>query len=214
MENEVKKEETIEESANEVQTPTIVSSVPVNSMELDVTEELLVKADQMVKSGLLPDSVQTAQGAIVIMQYGKELGFPPMASFNNIYVVNGKPSLATKATAGLLYKGGVRWQVLQDDEPVTDENGQVVDRVTTIEMVRDGMKNKFTFRWTDAMQAGLAKRDVWVKYRQNMMYWRCFSMLADRVAPDLLLGMQDAAVMLDVNRQSYTQKDDGSIIIG
>jgi len=220
MENEAKTQETPakeiqQKPVEEVQEAVVVSSKPVSPMELDVTEELMAKAGQMVKSGLLPDSVQTAQGAIVIMQYGKELGFPPMASFSNIFVVNGKPSLATKAMAGLLFRGGVRWQVIQDDEEVMGgEDGKtLIDRITTIEMVRDGMKNRFSFRYTDATAAGLTKRDVWVKYRKNMMYWRCFSMLADRVAPDLLMGMQDAAVMMDVHKQGYVQKDDGSIII-
>jgi len=197
----------------EIQEAVIVSSQSVNPMELDVTQDLLDKAGQMVKSGLLPASVQTAQAAVAIMQYGRELNFPPMASFVNIFVVNGKPSLATKAMAGLLYKGGVRWSVLQDYEPEFKEDGSTRDYVTTIQMIRDGITNKFSFRYTDAARAELTKRDVWIKYTKNMMYWRCFSMLADRVAPDLLLGMPDAAMMMDVTKQNYTMNEAGELSI-
>jgi len=202
---------------HQVQTLQKKPEVGVHPMALNVTENLIAQAEQMVKSGLLPDSIQTAQGAVVVMQYGRELGFPPMASFKNIYVVNGTPSLATKATAGLLYQGGIRWKTVHDYEAIYDKdqagNQVCVDMITTLEMYRDGITEKLSFRWSDAVRAQLVKKDVWKKYPKNMMYWRCFSMLADRVAPDLLLGMPDAAVMGDIHDVDYRMEPDGSIEI-
>jgi hypothetical protein len=206
-----------EDIVTEHQVQTLQKKPQVSPMALNVTESLLQQAEQMVKSGLLPDSIQTAQGAVVVMQYGRELGFPPMASFKNIYVVNGTPSLATKATAGLLYQGGIRWKTKQDYEPIMgkDQNGNeiVQDMITTIVMSRDGIEESLSFRWSDAVRAGLTGKSVWKQYPKNMMYWRCFSMLADRVAPDLLLGMPDAAVMGDIHDVEYKMEPDGSIDI-
>lgn len=204
---------TVEQNAQLVthQEQTVNKSPQVGLMELNVTDDLLAKAGEMVKSGLLPDSIQTAAAAVVIMQYGRELGFPPMASFKNIFVVNGTPSLASKATSGLLYKGGVRWKVVRDNEPISNEQGQVVDTITTIVMVRDGIEHTMSFYWSTAVRAGLAKKDVWKKYPQNMMYWRCLSMIADRVAPDLLMGMPDVAVMGDVHNVKYELSNDGDV---
>ena len=210
--NPEEKEEKKNEVAAYVQ-KTVEKSEGLSPMSLDVTDDLLVKADHLLKSGLLPESVQTAQGAVVIMQYGRELGFAPMASFSNVFVVNGKPSLAAKATAGLLLRSGIYHKTIQDCEPVYSEEGHHVDTVTTITMSRGPMEETFSFKWSDAVTAGLVKKDVWKKYLRNMMWWRCYSMLADRVAPDLTMGMPDTSVMADVHNVPYELTNTGEIIM-
>ena len=185
----------------------------VSNIQVDMTEALLEKAKQMIQSGLLPDSIQTPQGAVVVMQYGKELGFPPMAAFQNIYIVNGKPSLATKAIAGLILRGGVTWRIDKDFEEVWNGD-QLVDRITKITFFRKGMEVSMEFKWSDAVTAKLTGKGVWKTYPRNMMYWRCFSMGADRIAPDLLLGMADSSVMADVHGVNYECNEDGSVKIG
>ena len=187
----------------------------VSEIQLDMTEALLEQARQMIKSKLLPDSIQTPEGAVVVMQYGRELGFQPMAAFQNIYIVNGKPSLATKAIAGLLLRGGVKWRIDKDFEEVWADEArtQLIDRVTKMTFFRDGMEISMEFKWSDAVTAKLVGKGVWKTYPKNMMYWRCFSMAADRIAPDLLLGMADSSVMADVHNIPYECNENGSVKI-
>ena len=98
-----------------------------------ITEDSLAKAKIMVKSGLLPDSVNTPEKAIVIMQKGKELGFQPMAAFEHIVVVNGRPSPDGAAIGTLLRRGGVEWEVTKYAEPIyeTDKEDNIIWYVST-----------------------------------------------------------------------------------
>ncbi len=142
-----------------------------------------------ISSGLLPASVDTPEKALVISQYGKELGLDPMTAFGGIYVVQGRPSLSSQLMTALAMKGGVRFRIIKDGAKVLNAEGKAIDIETTIEIIRDGITNQVTFTWSDATQAGLNNSNVWNKYPKIMMYWRCVSIALRRFAPDLLAGM-------------------------
>lgn len=56
-------------------------------------DTMLGEAAAWVKSGLLPASIKTPEQAVVIALKGKELSLAPMASFEMIDVIMGKPAL-------------------------------------------------------------------------------------------------------------------------
>lgn len=151
--------------------------------------QLLEQAADWVKSGLLPNSIKTPEQAVVIALKGKELNLQPMASFEMIDVIMGKPALKPKGMASLCFKGGVRTKTIKDFEPIKNDEGKTVDMETVIRFYRDGIEEDVKYTFKDAQNLGLTGKDNWKKQPGIMMYWRCFSKGANRVCPDLIGGL-------------------------
>src|SRR5436189_1109707 len=74
--------------------------VPSSGMaEWDLTRR---QADVLVKSGLLPGSVKSAEAAVAIMILGREVGFKAMQSFRLIDVIQGRPTINAAGLAGMV----------------------------------------------------------------------------------------------------------------
>lgn len=71
-------------------------SVEIQKFDTNYQQELLVKADTWIASGLLPTTIKKPEQAVVIALKGKELGLETMASFELIDVIMGKPALKPK----------------------------------------------------------------------------------------------------------------------
>ena len=54
-------------------------------------DEAIRLAKIMAASGLMPKSIETPEAVFVAMQMGAEIGLSPMASVQNIAVINGTP---------------------------------------------------------------------------------------------------------------------------
>lgn len=128
-------------------------SIPSPTTDLSyLTVEALQKASILVKSGILPASVNTAQKAVAIMQKGKELGFPPMASFKHLPVVNGTPSPDGAAIGALLRRRGIEWEIIKnaqaeyevgnDGNPVLYVKSGSAERKATPEQIAQGLGKK------------------------------------------------------------------------
>lgn len=152
-------------------------------------QELLNKAAVWITSKLLPVAVDTPEKAVVIVLKGKELGLEPMASFDLIDVIMGKPALKPKGMAALIRKGGVRTKTIEDFEPVKNEEGNIINYRTIIRFYRDGIEEDVKYLYSDAQKLGLTGKDNWKKQPGVMMYWRCYSKGANRITPDLISGL-------------------------
>lgn len=157
--------------------------------QIDHQNQMLELATIWIKSGLLPSSIKTPEQAVVIALKGKELNLPPMASFEMIDVIMGKPALKPKGMSAMVRKGGVKYQTIKDFEPVFDEEGKKIDMETVIRFYRDGLEENVRYTYKDAAALGLTSKDNWKKQPGIMMYWRCFSKGANRVCPDLIGGL-------------------------
>lgn len=166
-------------------------------------KSMLEDAQLYIDSGLLPTHIKKPETAVIIMQYGRELQIGPVQALNNIYVVSGKPALSGNLMSALLRNGGVKWQTIQDFEPIYEGEGDAkkkVDAITTIEFIRDDIKETVSYTWSEAKLAQLTSKDNWQKYPRNMLYWRCFSIGARRIAADYCMGMYMASEMADVTQ--------------
>lgn len=204
-------------------------------VEMDFSSEAAIKtATALVKSGLLPKAVDTPEKALVIMQKGVEVGFPPMASFEMIFVIDGKPSLMSAAMQTLLHRGGVRYKTIKDAEEKRDKDGKLIDRVTQIVFMRYPFLNKIVhpdgssetktdyemietmeFRRSDAIKAGLypgKENSAWNKYPKIMMWHRCFALGASRIAKDLTAGMNSVEEIAFANGMDVKLDNDGNIV--
>lgn len=128
--------------------------------------------------------------AAAIMIKGYELGFSLTASFENIHVIEGKPSLSPKGALALIYSSPECAGVKITDE--VDEKGAPV--ACTVWMKRrNGMEYTARFSMDDAKRAGLAKdKSGWEKYPANMLRFRAIGYCADIVFPDVIGGTKRA----------------------
>ena len=88
-----------------------------------------------------------------------------------------------------------------------------IDRRTTIEFYRDDMTETISFTWKDAIDQGLSTKDNWKRMPKEMLFARCLSKGANRIGPDLLLGLYTVEEMVDtfLNENQVKRNEDGSV---
>jgi hypothetical protein len=133
-----------------------------------------------VKSGFLPQSINTAQKAIAIMMLGRELGIPAWTAFNGINVIQGKPTVSPQLMLAMINRSGL----FEDMQITSDING------ATCTMKRKGRTaHTETFTAKDAAAMGLMGKDNYKKQPATMFKWRVVSACARVVYSDVILGM-------------------------
>jgi hypothetical protein len=144
-------------------------------------------ARAMLASGTnyLPKGVTTEEQAQVIMLTGWEIGLPPVAAMQEIYVVNGKPALQGRAMLALLDSrpdlGYYEWGDC-DDESATIILHKRTPRGTWIE-------RPWTYTRKDAERAGLwGKQGPWSNFPHLMLMWRATTMGMRAMFAGLLRG--------------------------
>lgn len=151
----------------------------------------------LIDSKVLPSNIKTIQQAFAVAQFGKDLGMKPMQAFHQIYSIQGRLALSSKALGALLWQNGIQYKTIQDFEKVTKEDGKT-DFVTTIEFYRGQIVDRATFAWSDAVRAGWTTKDNWVKMPKHMVYARALSLGANRIAPDKIMGLYTVEEMVDI----------------
>lgn len=130
-------------------------------------EEATSWAIKMIDSGLLPDSIETPEAAIAIVQHGKELGITPHVALQNIHVIQGRPTLSSSIIGSLLKIRGIEWTweedfvniVGEDKKPAKTPNGSA-NRKTTIHFYWKSsiterlMETEFSVTWAQMEIAG------------------------------------------------------------
>lgn len=185
-------------------------------------EELQNFLSTLIESKNLPTHIKTVEQAFTIAQMGKELGFPTMQAFHYIIPIQGKLTLSAKALGAILRKGGIKYQTLEDGVYVyqngtsekSDPSEKPVDRRTTIRFIRDNIEEICSFSWKDAELQGLTTKDNWKRMPKEMLYARCLSKGANRVGPDLTLGLyttEEMADSLHIDERFVTRSEDGLI---
>jgi hypothetical protein len=172
----------------------------------------------LIDSKVLPSNIKTIEQAFAIAKYGKELGMPVMQAFHQIYSIQGRLALSAKALGALLWKNGIQYKTVKDGEIVvrgTDKDGnEIKDRVTTIIFYRGRIEEEVSFYWSDAVKAGWTTKDNWIKMPKQMLYARCLSLGANRIAPDVTMGLYTVEEMVDVtNAKNVDIDEEGNVKI-
>ena len=118
--------------------------------------------------------------------FGATLGFDPMQSSRQVYVIHGQAALYARAMAALVMSAGHEvWTVSSSPESVT-VNGR-----------RRGSEHVETSTWT-ADRAKRAEYTSNAKYRTNpeeMLYAKAVSEVCRKIAPDVLNGVYSVEEM-------------------
>lgn len=143
----------------------------------------------LVKSKMIPSSIDTVEKAIAIMIKGHELGLPPMVSFSHIVPIKGRPTISPELMMALIYKN-LPGSVINFKRLETDG--------CEIEAKRPGGEFvRIKFDKEDAKSAGLLEKENWRSYPRAMMRSRAIAECARSVFPDIILGCGHSAEELD-----------------
>ena len=154
-------------------------------------DEALRMADIMAKASIIPKDYQGNSGNILVaIQWGAELGLPPLQAMQSIAVINGRPSLWGDAVIGLVRGSGLLESI---HEEVTDTQATC----TVKRRGEDPAERHFTME--DAKRAGLlGKPGPWSQYPKRMLQMRARAWALRDVFPDVLRGVSVAEEAQDI----------------
>lgn len=135
----------------------------------------------LIKSGLLPRSVDTPEKAVAIMLKGREMSIPPMQAFAKISIIQGVPTMNAELMLSLVRRelpgAKIIFKTMTDSECV-------------ISAARPGEElANFSFTMKDAQNLGLSGKDNYKKQPKVMLKWRCVSEVCRTLFSDCLMGV-------------------------
>jgi hypothetical protein len=147
-------------------------------IDVDSSMKLITISEKLFKSGLYP-GVKNPEGAFAIVQYGAELGIPPMQALQNINLIKGKPACNSQMIQALALRNGVTYEIVKSD-----------DKECRVKLFRNGMSFETIFTIEEAKSANLVTKDsAWEKYPSDMLFARAMARGVRRIAPDALMGL-------------------------
>ena len=199
---------------------------------LNDMQGILQYGEKLIASGLLPSAYKKPEQVLVAVEKGRSLGINPIEALFGIDVIVGRPTLSAKLVGALVKRAGGYYETVKDFEPIygtfLDEEGnfgeanrlitakenneyqyQPTDYVTTIRfydinpITKEVSKQDVHYTWSEAVAAGDAGKDNYIK-RPGVMLWnRCLTKGVRRVFPEVLSGLYETTEMLD----SLNKKD-------
>jgi hypothetical protein len=154
-------------------------------------DEAMRFAEILSKSSIVPKDYQGSAGNILVaVQWGAELGLPPLQAMQNIAVINGRPAIWGDAVIAIVRASGQL-------ESITEDIGQ--DAATCTVKRRGEPEVSRTFSIEDAKRAGLAgKQGPWQQYPKRMLQMRARAWALRDVFPDVLRGVHVAEEAQDI----------------
>ncbi|HFD16302.1 MAG TPA: hypothetical protein ENJ38_08370 [Rhodospirillales bacterium] len=174
----------------------------INSMIPRDFDQALKAAEVLAKSSIVPKDFQNNPGNVLVaIQWGMELGLPPLQAMQNIAVINGRPALWGDAVLALVRASGLLEAI---EEEVTDAGA----RCTVKRRGEAPVTREFTAE--DAKRAGLlGKAGPWQQYPKRMLQMRARAFALRDVFPDVLKGMAVAEEIADIGHAPARGDGDG-----
>lgn len=164
-------------------------------LQLATLDDMFRFAQYVVASGMAPKGIDKPAAALVAIQMGMEVGLPPMASIQNIAVINGRPSIWGDAALAVVQQA----PMFRDIEEGVDGDGDKA--VGWCKIWKQGRENPIErrFSMSDAKAAGLAQKPgPWQQYPKRMLQLRARSWAMRDAFPGALRGLMVAEEAQDV----------------
>lgn len=203
---------------------TIKGTSPIKLVGHESVEEMMLWADTIIESGLLPESITEPEQVITIVQYGKELGLTPHSALNNLHVIAGRPVISASMLGALLKRAKKEWLITEDFVIVATVDGGE-DRKTTYrfywksEITGTVMEADHSITWRQMEIAGYTGKYNWKKYPKEMMRARCLSSAVRALFPEIFLGLytdleiNDIAEELGDDELEVNVTEDGNVVL-
>ncbi len=155
-------------------------------------------------TGLAPKDLNTPAKILLAMQLGMEVGLPPMASIQNIAVINGRPSLWGDVCLGLCRRSGLFDEEAFEQVWQYDAEGNAVKAICTVRRLPNGKKIVSEFTWAEAVKAKLDTKDTYKSYRKRMLMNRARAFALRDGFADVLKGVLIAEEAADLPERNIT----------
>ncbi len=156
-----------------------------------VMRDQLIMAEVLAKSQAIPMHYIGKPAAVfAAIQWGRELGVPPMISVLNMFNVKGKTATSTILLYGLVCKRpDFRGMIKKSPKP-KEECTVIVRRAIKIGETEEIVEYDGTFSMEDARLADLVKLgSAWTAYPKRMLFNRALSFALRDAFPDVLAGV-------------------------
>lgn len=150
----------------------MIRSIP----EADTLSEKLALATTMSA-----DLFQKPANIMAVIMAGAELGIPPMASIDGIYLVQGKPVFSADLKVAIVMRSAhceYFRRISADDTEATYATRR-----------RGSPEQRLTWTMDQARKAGINGKENWRHHPRQMLSARCKAELAADVYPDVLAGI-------------------------
>ena len=166
-------------------------------------------AQFIAQSELVPKGYRGRPADVLVaIQYGMEVGLPPMAALHSIYVTNGRPSLwgdgfLAVIMASPAYKDHDEYymvnNVRQEFLTAADMTKDDTMAVSTFWRADNPRPRTATFSIAKAKKAGLwTKEGPWQNYPDRMLKFRARGFAGHDAFPDVLRGIRTAEEVIDM----------------
>lgn len=197
-----------------------LDSIPVNESRYESVNDRIADfikridewkmiANLLLRSKLLPSSIDTIEKAITIIMKGIELRLPPMISLEHINVIKGKPVCSAQLLMSLIHASKELENIKIDD----DGNKCIITMarkgvgVITKTFSNDDAKNiKINYKDESGkwVQMTMLDKDNWKNWPSDMRQWRCISRIAKILFPDVTMGLSlPEEIMPEIPTDSY-----------
>lgn len=177
------------------------ADITVGNRGIQITnlDEMCKFADLVIQSKLAPKGFTTMSAVVVALQMGAEVGLTPMASLQNIAVINGRPCIWGDAQLAVCRSSGLF------DEAAFQETAEGDVATCVVRRLPNGQLIRKTFSMADAKRAKLAGKDgTWQTYPQRMLQMRARSWALRDAFSDVLRGFYSAEEVGDIPAVSAT----------
>lgn len=160
--------------------------------------DLKIFADMAAGSDLVPKEYKGKPGnCFIAIQFGAELGIPPLQSLQNIAVINGHPGVYGDIGKALLLSNG--FGIEERDVKDIEIKGEAWCKITRPKHLNPTNQppTERTFSKANAQTAGIWGVNVHKTYPYRMLAWRAFWWAARDGAADVLKGLQGIEELLD-----------------
>lgn len=215
MSSEVKKEGmevSMQEGKKEVATQS-TNKVTDFSLGIFGTSDNFIMANQMAKalaiSSIVPTTYQNNVGnCLIAIEQAQRLNISPLAVMQNLHVIQGRPSWASKFLIAMINNSGKFDMELQFDEN-TDKEGRPFSCVawTTKNGRRvEGMKVDMEMAKSEGWLGKNGSK--WKTMPQLMLRYRAASFFSSLNCPELTLGLYTKEELLDGNFRDEVVSND------
>ena len=168
------------------------------AVSIPSAQNLRMLAQDFLNSGMFP-AVKNVAGAITIIQYGHELGIPPVSALQTMAIVKGKLCMEAKAMQAVFQQHGGNVKVL--------ERSKIRAK---IELSKPGME-PYTHEYTmdQAKTELLSGKDNWTKMPETMLYWRAVATGIRLYDPGVIFGLYSKEELTDIAVPSEKQDNPG-----
>jgi hypothetical protein len=153
-------------------------------MTTSTLDEAIKVSEIIAASSFCPTNMKGKPGDVMVcLQFGKELGLKPMASIQNIAVINGRPCIWGDAMLAVCHQSMFFDSI--------DESLDVATMTATCVVKRKGKPECVSvFSQADAKTANLwGKAGPWTQYPKRMLQMRARGFALRDAFPDILKGI-------------------------